>query len=68
MLQSSRGDPVACILEVAKGLKSDLIVMATHGRTGLGRLLMGSVAEKVVREAKCPVLTVKTQLPKETPT
>lgn len=37
----------------------DLIVMATHGRTGLMRLLMGSVAEEVVRKAKCPVLTVK---------
>jgi hypothetical protein len=39
-----------------------VIVMGTHGRTGLGRLLMGSVAEQVVRKATCPVLTVKTPL------
>jgi nucleotide-binding universal stress UspA family protein len=37
----------------------DLIVIGTHGRTGLARLLMGSVAESVVRRSKCPVLTVK---------
>jgi hypothetical protein len=37
-----------------------LIVMGTHGRTGLGRLLMGSVAESVLRTAPCPVVTVKT--------
>ena len=36
-----------------------MIVMATHGRTGLTRFLMGSVAEEVVRNAKCPVMTVK---------
>ena len=39
---------------------ADLIVMGTHGRTGLRRLLMGSVAEQVVRKATCPVLTVRT--------
>jgi len=38
----------------------DLIVMGTHGRTGLGRLLVGSVAEEVLRKAVCPVLVVKT--------
>jgi len=37
----------------------DLIVMATHGRTGLAHVLLGSVAEKVVRKAPCPVLTIK---------
>ena len=47
---------------MAKDIKCDLIVMGTHGRTGLGRLLMGSVAEQVVRNASCPVLTVKTPL------
>jgi universal stress protein A len=62
------GDPATGILHVAEELKSDLIVMGTHGRTGLGRLLMGSVAEKVVRMAKCPVLTVKTPMPEEMPT
>jgi nucleotide-binding universal stress UspA family protein len=47
---------------VAKETGCDLIVMGTHGRTGLGRLLMGSVAETVLRKAPCPVLTVKSQL------
>jgi nucleotide-binding universal stress UspA family protein len=52
------GDPVTEILRVAGELPADLIVLGTHGRTGLGRLLMGSVAEQVVRRATCPVLTV----------
>ncbi len=53
------GDPAAAILRVAGELEADLIVMGTHGRTGLDRLLMGSVAEQVLRETDCPVLTVK---------
>jgi len=53
------GDPVMWILQVAKENNYDLIVMGTHGRTGLSRLLMGSVAEKVLRSALCPVMTVK---------
>lgn len=53
------GDPVPTILTVAKEIRADLIVLGTHGRTGLGRLLMGSVAEHVVRKAPCPVLIVK---------
>jgi nucleotide-binding universal stress UspA family protein len=57
------GDPAAEIVEQAQQTKSDLIVMGTHGRTGLGRLLLGSVTEQVVRRAPCPVLTVKTPLP-----
>jgi len=60
-----KGDPVAETLRVARELHADLIVMGTHGRTGLSRLLMGSVAEHVVRRATCPVLTVKTPLPQE---
>jgi nucleotide-binding universal stress UspA family protein len=44
---------------VAKELKADLIVMGTHGRQGITRALLGSVAEKVVRTAPCPVLTVR---------
>jgi universal stress protein A len=59
-----QGESVAEILAVADEIKSDVIVLGTHGRTGLGRLLMGSVAEQVVRQAKCPVLTVKTPLAK----
>jgi nucleotide-binding universal stress UspA family protein len=57
------GEPFAEILRVAEDDSSDLIVMGTHGRTGLPRLLMGSVAEQVVRRASCPVLTVKTPFP-----
>jgi nucleotide-binding universal stress UspA family protein len=52
------GDPALTILQVAGEINADLIVMGTHGRTGIGRLLMGSVAEEVVRRAVCPVLTV----------
>lgn len=53
------GIPETVILEVAAELDADLIVMATHGRTGLSHLILGSVAETVIREASCPVLTVK---------
>jgi nucleotide-binding universal stress UspA family protein len=56
------GDPTRVILRVARELNSDLIVLGSHGRTGFGRLLMGSVAEQLLREACCPVLTVKTPL------
>ena len=56
------GDPAVEILGVAREAGCDLIVMGTHGRTGLDRLLMGSVAEQVVRKAPCPVLTVKIPL------
>jgi nucleotide-binding universal stress UspA family protein len=47
------------IVEHAEEGKFDLIVMGTHGRTGLGHALIGSIAEKIVRTAKCPVLTVR---------
>lgn len=57
------GEAAQVILEIARQRPCDLIVMGTHGRTGLGRMLMGSVAEQVVRKAPCPVLTVKTPLP-----
>jgi nucleotide-binding universal stress UspA family protein len=53
------GDPVEVILRVAQELPADLIVLGSHGRTGLARLLMGSVAELVARKASCPVLIVK---------
>ncbi len=48
------------IIAAAKELGSDLIILATHGRTGLERLLMGSTGEKVVRRASCPILIVRT--------
>ena len=57
------GEPIPEILRIATETQCGLIVMGTHGRTGLGRLLMGSVAEQVVRRASCPVLTVKTPQP-----
>ena len=47
------------LIEAAQNNKADLIVMATHGRTGLSHALIGSVAEKVVRKAPCPVFTVR---------
>ena len=53
------GAPSQVITETAKGQRADMIIMATHGRTGLAHMFMGSVAEKVVRTASCPVLTVR---------
>jgi universal stress protein A len=53
------GVPYQKIIEAAEQRKVDLVVMATHGRTGLSHLLLGSVAERVVRSAACPVLTVR---------
>jgi nucleotide-binding universal stress UspA family protein len=61
------GVPHEVIVETAKARKADLIVMATHGRSGLTHLLMGSVTEKVVRSATCPVLTVRTDAAKKRP-
>lgn len=54
------GDPAFEIDRIAREQHCDLIVMGTHGRTGLDHLLMGSVAERVVRHVPCPVLIVKT--------
>jgi len=53
------GNPFLEILKVAKEKDVDLIVMGTHGRTGLAHVFIGSVAEKVVHHAHCPVLTIK---------
>ena len=52
------GRPAETIVEYAQAVHADLIVMGTHGRTGLAHLFVGSVAERVVRTAACPVLTV----------
>jgi nucleotide-binding universal stress UspA family protein len=54
------GDPATTIVERAASGGYDLLVLGTHGRTGLAHVLMGSVAEKVVRRAPCAVLTVRT--------
>lgn len=53
------GDPFEGIVDAAEDFMTDLIVLSTHGRTGIRRLVIGNVAEKVVRHAPCPVLTVK---------
>ena len=53
------GTPFLEILKTAGEVPADLIVLGTHGRTGMGHVLMGSVAERVVRKAVCPVFTVK---------
>lgn len=57
------GDPVDKVVRYANDEGADLIVMATHGRSGLSHVLMGSVAEHIVRKASCPVLTLKQPMP-----
>lgn len=54
-----RGVPFVEIIRTAKEKNADLIVIGTHGRTGIDHMLFGSTAEKVVRKAPCPVLTVR---------
>jgi len=53
------GSPAVNIIEVARSLPADLIVISTHGRTGLRHVLLGSVAEHVVQRAPCPVFVVR---------
>ena len=53
------GDPAACIVDYAAEHEIDLIVMSTHGRTGVDRWTYGSVANKVLQAAPCPVLVVR---------
>ena len=53
------GDPYALLMAIAAERKVDLIVISTHGRTGLQHLVMGSVAEKIIRHAPCPVFVVR---------
>ncbi len=53
------GSPVGEVVNAAKELKTDLIILSTHGRTGLKHVLLGGVAENVVRHAPCPVLVVR---------
>ncbi len=58
----AEGDPAEEILRLTEALRCDLVVMGTHGTTGLGRFLTGSVAEEVLRKAVCPVLVVRPPL------
>jgi nucleotide-binding universal stress UspA family protein len=60
-----RGDPFEAILEGTEDFLIDLVVLATHGRTGLKSLVIGNVAEKIVRHAPCAVLTVKAGMEKQ---
>jgi nucleotide-binding universal stress UspA family protein len=53
------GSPFEAIAEAARETRADLVVMGTHGRTGVARLFMGSVASRVISTAPCPVLTVR---------
>lgn len=57
------GQPASTIVQVAADRAVDLIVLGTHGRQGLAHLIIGSVAEQVVRTAPCPVLTVRGRVP-----
>ena len=59
------GSPATSILEEAEREGSDLIVMSTHGRTGLAHMLMGSVTEQVVRNAYCPVFSIHPPQPRK---
>jgi nucleotide-binding universal stress UspA family protein len=53
------GEPAAQIVKFAADQQADLLVIGTHGRTGLTRLVLGSCAEKILRTAACPVITLK---------
>ena len=60
------GQPAEALAEFAQVMQADLLVIATHGRTGLTRALLGSVAEHVVRHAPCPVLVIRAGRARET--
>jgi nucleotide-binding universal stress UspA family protein len=64
-LVAEMGDPAHVILKSAARAGADLVVMATHGRRGFARFFLGSVAELVLRESKCPVLTVRYSPPEK---
>jgi len=57
------GEPASEIVAFAEEQRADIVVLGTHGRTGLEHALMGSIAERVVRKAHCPVLTVRPPRP-----
>ncbi len=61
------GEIADAVLTAAKDVGATLIIMGTHGRRGLRRLVEGSVAESVMRKATCPVMTVRTQAPESHP-
>jgi nucleotide-binding universal stress UspA family protein len=59
------GPPTQELLDCAKEVGADLLIIATHGYTGLKHMLLGSTAEQVVRHASCPVLTIRAELSKD---
>ena len=59
MPAAAANHPAQAIVEAAKYRKADLIVMSTHGRSGIGRLVLGSVAEKVLRATAVPILLLR---------
>ncbi len=61
------GEPALEVVELAREMGADLVVVGTHGRTGLRHALLGSVAERVVRRSGCPVLTVHPEGPARNP-
>jgi nucleotide-binding universal stress UspA family protein len=66
-LAAEAGDPVKTIVDQALEVSADVIVMGTHGRSGFERFMIGSVTEKVLRKAPCPVMTVPPQAPATLP-
>ncbi len=62
------GDPGESIVEAARSEATDLIIVGSHGRSGVGRFLIGSVSDHVVRHASCPVLVVRQGVADEVPT
>jgi nucleotide-binding universal stress UspA family protein len=60
-----KGDPAEVILRVAEEIKCDIIVMGTHGRTGLSHWLTGHVVDQVVQRAACAVLTLRSPFPEQ---
>jgi nucleotide-binding universal stress UspA family protein len=60
---TQHGSPESVVVKTAEERKADLIVMGTHGRTGFSHAMLGSVAERVVRTAPCPVMTVSAKAP-----
>ena len=57
--EQPEGAPPVAILDVAQRIGADLLALTTHGRSGLGRLVLGSVADDLVRHASCPILLVR---------
>jgi nucleotide-binding universal stress UspA family protein len=52
------GEPAVAVLQAAENIDDDLIVLSTHGRSGIARLLLGSVAEGIIRKSRLPLLIV----------